>query len=197
MLAVPERLHETCETDGILYRKSRMDGMFSIKGLYLVVKNKCQVLSILLGELITENFFLFWLLRPQTINMPSFVVVFFSLCLVEGKCLWCYKNTFCVIKSFAPCDILRNFTRWPQHVRSLANIRDFKERLRTVLVRWPEVIFFHHSSTDTTTAIAVKTSVKSVFAFFLFFIVIIPTRLLCQMFANGWSRAVSLHGKEM
>ena len=33
-----------------------MNGMFSIKGLYLVVKNKCQVLSILLGELITENF---------------------------------------------------------------------------------------------------------------------------------------------
>ena len=59
MMAVPERLHETCETDGILYRKSRMNGMFSIKGLYLVVKNKCQVLSILLGELITENFFLF------------------------------------------------------------------------------------------------------------------------------------------
>ena len=36
-----------------------MNGMFSIKGLYLVVKNKCQVLIILLGELITENFFLF------------------------------------------------------------------------------------------------------------------------------------------
>ena len=59
MLAVTERLHETCETDGILYRKSRMNGMFSIKGLYLVGKNKCQVLSILLDELITVNFFLF------------------------------------------------------------------------------------------------------------------------------------------
>ena len=59
MSAVPERLHETCETDGILYRKSRMNGMNSMKGLYSVVKSKCQVLSILLGELITENFFLF------------------------------------------------------------------------------------------------------------------------------------------
>ena len=36
-----------------------MNKMFRIKGLYLVVKNKCQVLTILLGELITENFFLF------------------------------------------------------------------------------------------------------------------------------------------
>ena len=40
--------HETCETDGILYRKSRMNGMFSIKGLYLVVKNKCQVLVLII-----------------------------------------------------------------------------------------------------------------------------------------------------
>ena len=143
------------------------------------------------------EFFLVLIITTADDKYAIFCCCFFSLCLVEGKCLWCYKNTFCVIKSFAPCDILRNFTRWPQHVRSLANIRGFKERLRTVLVRWPEVIFFHHSSTDTTTAIAVKTSVKSVFAFFLFFIVIIPTRLLCQMFANGWSRAVSLHGKEM
>ena len=112
------------------------------------------------------EFFLVLIITTADDKYAIFCCFFFSLCLVEGKCLWCYKNTFCVIKSFAPCDILRNFTRWPQHVRSLANIRDFKERLRTVLVRWPEVIFFHHSSTDTTTAIAVKTSVKSVFAFF-------------------------------
>ena len=112
------------------------------------------------------EFFLVLIITTADDKYAIFCCCFFSLCLVEGKCLWCYKNTFCVIKSFAPCDILRNFTRWPQHVRSLANIRGFKERLRTVLVRWPEVIFFHHSSTDTTTAIAVKTSLKSVFAFF-------------------------------
>ena len=80
--------------------KAEWMGCSVLKVLYLVVKNKCQVLSILLGELITDNFFLFWLLWPQTIKMPSFVVVFFSLCLVEGKCHWCYKNTILCNQKF-------------------------------------------------------------------------------------------------
>ena len=59
--------------------------------------------------------------------------------------------------------------------RALGKDRDFKQRLRKVLVRWPEVIFFRHPSTsapqvsefkDITTAIAVKTSLKGVFLFF-------------------------------
>ena len=62
-------------------------------------------------------------------------------------------------------------------VRNAIN-RDFKQRLRKILVRWPEVIFFRHSLMP-----QVK-EVRLYIPVILFFIAIIPTRLLCQMLAN-------------
>ena len=80
---------------------------------------------------------------------------------------------------------------------------DFKQRVRKGLVRWPEVIFSPPVNASksgsltyncTTTALAVETTFKSVFAFFY---------CLSRLFQNvgellrSWNRAVTPHGKAM
>ena len=57
-----------------------------------------------------------------------------------------------------------------------------RKRLRKRLVRWPECP--KYGVWDTTAATVVKTSLKRGICVLSIFIAIIPTRLLCQMWAN-------------
>ena len=69
--------------------------------------------------------------------------------------------------------------------RALDKDRDFKQRLRKVLVRWPEVIFFRHPSTpQVSDGYSGENVAERCIPVLLFFIAIIPTRLLWQMLAN-------------
>ena len=72
--------------------------------------NYCEFILVLIIMTADHKYAIFWFFCSRAL---------FSK---RQLCHWYYTNTIdCVIKSFAPCDILRKLTRWPQRVRSLTN----------------------------------------------------------------------------